>query len=96
MVFYKGINYNIRHLCAKVRKSHARAHASIIYLWGALQAKFSRQNAFPSLFEWAQHEAQGLDGLRSVLDPSRMLTARMDHDRSWTSSRNRARAKARV
>ena len=60
---------NICHLCAKVRKSHARAHASKIYLWGALQAKLSRQNAFPSLFEWARHEAQGLDGLRSVPDP---------------------------
>ena len=45
------------------------SHASIIYLWGASQAKLSRQNVFPSFSEWARHEAQGLDGLRSVPDP---------------------------
>ena len=92
-VFLPHANYNIRHLCAKVRKSHARAHASIIIPMGSLTSQVLPSKCVPFTLRVGTTRGSRPRWITIGTDPPRMLTARMDHDWSWTSSRNKAKAR---
>ena len=80
-----GINYNIRHLCTIVTTRRAR-HAHVLWV-----TSYPLMYYLHSLAQCYSHLR--MDHYRSRTRLARMLTtARMDHNWSWTSSRNKARA----